>query len=135
MWGKWDFNKWKQKIPGSFLKANWLSINKQTIWGLTSVPLWSPYNSAIWEKWKHIQIKTLIINEKGSFPLLSTWSTSPIQQLKYIPLTDHDSWRWNRNFYIKHLHKEKMTFDQITVWCFDIKFASKEQAADCTLRS
>lgn len=51
---------------------------------------------------------------------------SPPSILCSSALTAPDSWRWNRNFDIKHLHKGGLTFDQRAVWCCDIKFASWE---------
>ena len=52
----------------------------------------------------------------------------PVCSSPSIPLfilTVLDSWRWNIHFYIKHLHKEELTFDQLNVWCCDMKFASE----------
>ena len=61
----------------------------------------------------------------SSFDYLSC-SPFPPSILCSSALTALDSWRWNRNFDIKHLHKGGLTFDHAAVWCCDIKFASWE---------
>lgn len=69
--------------------------------------------------------KLLINTSKSPFSFLSTCSEHRASLVSSRTLTHYDSWRWNRNFAIKHLHKGEMTFDQKRVWCFDMKFASE----------
>lgn len=62
---------------------------------------------------------------KKSLVVERTWNASVISHQATVPLTDHDSQRWNRNFYIKQEHKGELTFDQMSVCSFDKEICIK----------